>query len=136
MSAVRESNIELLRILAMFFVLICHALMRTHGLPSQEQIWSNLIPSYLYVFLSSIAMGGVNIFILISGWYGIRFNKKGIFKIIFEVLFLLWLIFLFFFLKGDEDLTLQNLKLSLGLSSGYWFVMGYLGMYILSPILN
>ncbi len=132
----RQSNFELLRILAMLFILIGHANGVVMGMPSSGEILSTPISSVTRIFFMSIAIGGVNIFVLISGWFGIRASKKGLLKYAFQVFFLLWCILLCFIFTGREALTVNNLKISLGLTSEYWFVMAYMGLYILSPVLN
>jgi hypothetical protein len=37
---------------------------------------------------------------------------------------------------GLADINIVDIKASMGIYGGYWFVMAYLGMYILSPVLN
>lgn len=132
----RQSNFELLRILAMLFILIGHANSVVMGMPSSVEILSTPISSVTRIFFMSISIGGVNIFVLISGWFGIRASKKGLLKYAFQVFFLLWCILLWSLLTRHEPLTVNNLKISLGLTGEYWFVMAYLGLYILSPVLN
>lgn len=133
---VRQSNIELLRIFAIFLVLVCHAVGKVQGLPSAEVIQTSAISSYLELLLMSIAIGGVDIFVLISGWFGIHSTKRGLCKFLFQVLFLLWGIYIFFIAIGETTVTVAGIKLSMGLTGEYWFVMAYLGMYLLSPVLN
>lgn len=133
---VRLSNIELLRILAMFFVLLAHAVTRIQGLPSILDINENTSATYGKLLVSSIAVAGVDIFVLISGWFGIRSSAIGVSKFIFQVLFLSWGIFLFFIATGYTTMNLQGIKWSMGLTDEYWFVTAYLGLYLLSPIMN
>lgn len=133
----RQSNIELLRIFAIFFVLIVHTGIAAGGLlPSKAEINSSTIISELRIALYSVVVGGVDIFVLISGWFGINVSKKGLGKYIYQVAFLLWGIYIVFLVFGFADLSLDNIKIAFGIFEGYWFVMAYLGLYILSPILN
>jgi len=135
-SVIRQSNIELLRILAMLFVLIGHANGVVLGLPVMEDFQDDPLGSFCRILFTSLAVGGVNIFILISGWFGIHATKKGAAKFLFQVLFLLWGIYLVSILFGKEKLSVEGIKVCMGLTNEYWFVMGYLGLYILSPLLN
>lgn len=131
----RQSNIELLRIIAILFVLMGHVGM-VMGLPSGIEISESPVSTLTRLFFQSIAVGGVNIFVLISGWFGIRANSKGLAKYIYQVFFLLWGIYVVMLCMGETSLSVHGIKISLGLTKEYWFVMAYLGMYILSPVLN
>lgn len=132
----RLSNIELLRILAIFGVLLGHSIGFTLGLPSSEEIQGAFLKSFFSVMLTAIYLGGVNIFVLISGWFGIKATKKGLGKFLFQVFFLFWGIYFVALLFHQATFSISDLQNALGLTSGYWFVMAYLGLYILSPVLN
>ena len=132
----RLSNIELLRIFAIIGVLYGHAVGLVLGLPNADSIHQNFISSFFKLLIGNIFIGGVNVFILISGWFGIRANKKGLAKFLFQIIFLLWGIYLIAILIGKGTLNIEGIKWSLGLTKGYWFVMAYLGLYLVSPILN
>lgn len=132
----RQSNIELLRIVSIFFVLIGHAFGVVLGLPGAQDIETEPLDSFLRILLGAAALGGVNIFVLISGWFGIHPNKRGLAKYIYQVAFLLWGIYAVALLSGETELSLSGIKVSLGIYEGYWFVMAYLGLYLLSPVLN
>ena len=134
---IRESNIELLRIIAIFMVLVGHSNGLIGGLPNRSDFDHDIVGSWMRLFFSSCCLGGVNIFILISGWFGIRPSRKGLSKFLFEFVFLLVSIFFCFMVIGGHDLlSLDTLKVLFGLTKGYWFIMAYLGLYLLSPILN
>lgn len=122
---IRCSNIELLRIVAMLFIMLGHTYLRIHQM-------SNLLD----VMLSCISTTGVGIFIAISGWFGIRFKKKGVAKYLFQVLFILWVVYGIVISLNIAPFDLEGIKISLSFYEGYWFIMGYLGLYIFSPILN
>lgn len=77
----------------------------------------------------------VNVFILISGWFGIRPTLKGGLSLLFQVFFYHTLVTLFFLCIG-ETVTLKQFLLGFYFGWPYWFVMSYLILYALSPILN
>lgn len=132
----RQSNIELLRILAMMGVLAGHGVGMVNALPTRETIPSSPLSSLFFILFSCVFVGGVNVFVLISGWFGIRASVKGLLKLLFQFFFLLWGVTAFLLLTGMiqiEELTFKN---CLGLTDGYWFVVAYIGLYILSPVLN
>lgn len=132
----RQSNIELLRIVSIFFVLIGHAFGVVLGLPDAKEVVAGPFVSFQRILLGAVALGGVNIFVLISGWFGIHPTSRGLGKFLFQVAFLLWGIYVVALLTGKSDVSLYGIKVSLGIYEGYWFVMAYLGMYLLSPVLN
>lgn len=120
----------------MFFILIDHFSMVTGMLPSQQVINDDLVLSFFKILLLSVAIGGVDIFILISGWFGIHPSKRGLTKYIYQVCFLLWLLLVFFFFFDKQSINIQTIKASFWIYNGYWFIIAYLGLYLLSPILN
>ena len=130
----RQSNIELLRIVAMMLILFGHTHIRLchigHG---QEQM---SIVSFFNTMMACISTTGVGIFIAISGWFRIKFKTSGLFKYLYIVLFSLWAVYGVAIASGTTELNLEGIKISLGFYHGYWFIMGYLGLYLISPILN
>ena len=131
----RQSNIELLRILSMFFVLVGHVGMIV-GSPDKDLFSSDFLSSFLRILIQGFSVVGVNIFVLISGWFGIKASLKGGSAFIFQFLFLIWAVYFLEIVTGITIFDFQGLKNSLGLTGEYWFVMAYLGLYILTPVLN
>ena len=134
--SIRLSNIELLRVIAMILIMFGHTYGRLHSMPTGETVSSQPITSYLDVLMCCIATSGVGIFIAISGWFGIRFRREGLAKYLFMVLFSLWVVYGIAIASGQAALNVEGMKVSLTFYDGYWFVMGYLGLYLFSPILN
>lgn len=132
----RLSGIELLRIVAMMFVLLGHSYLRINSTPPSEAVGSNCIKSFLDVLLSCVATTGVDIFIAISGWFGINYKPQGLLKYIFQVLFTILLVYGFSIALHIVSFDTGCIKVCLTFYEGYWFVVGYLGLYIISPILN
>lgn len=132
----RQSGIELLRIVAIVMVLVCHANARVLGLPSRAEVFSDSAPSIARMLFGAMAVYGVNIFVMISGWFGIHAKPKGLAKLLFEVFFLLWGIYAVFLLTGNATFNMHDIKVCLALTDEYWFVMAYVGLYIFSPVLN
>lgn len=135
-SKLRQSNIELLRIIAILFVLLDHANGMIIGLPTKTDFNDSLSASATKIFFDSLAIGGVDIFVLISGWFGIHVSLKGVARYVFQVAFLLLLLLSCFCIYDHSYLTVDNIKATLCLYGGYWFIIAYLGLYLLSPVLN
>ena len=132
----RESNIELLRIVAMFLVLIVHADFFALGAPSHSEIKANLLDSSLRVFFQSLSIACVDIFVFISGWFGIKPKVKGVSAYIFQCLFFLIGIYAVTLIFGWSTLSIQGIRGCFAATSLNWFIKAYLLLYILSPVLN
>lgn len=135
---VRDSNMELLRIIAMLLVMIVHANFRALPVPTAEETNTETISSILRFFTESFSIICVNLFILLSGWYGIKIKIKRLLEFIFQVLFFSIIGFTIIQLiePGEYSIKQGISKLLLVNRWDYWFVKAYLGLYLFSPILN
>ena len=133
----RDSNMELLRIIAMLLVLIVHANFKALGVPSQIDVITIPFPSFLRFFCESISIICVNVFILISGWYGIRPKPIRFCSLLFQFFFIGIVIYI--------TLNLTNCTYSwtkiewfhlFTFHRDLWFFNSYIILYILAPILN
>lgn len=134
----RDSNFELLRIIAMFLVMITHATFLALGVPTYEDS-INIPYSTFGIFLSqSFSTVCVNIFVLLSGWFGIKANLKRFSEFIFQVFFFTSIIFIGLYIYSSNLITNADALLTFFMlhSSDYWFVKAYIGLYLFSPILN
>ena len=120
----------------MVFVLIGHVVGLNMGIPSTNEIKSEFGLSFGRLLVNSFTVGGVDIFILISGWFSIHATKRGLLKLLFQFLFLGVVILLTSAVIDKSNFNFHNIKCIIGMYEGYWFVMAYLGLYIFSPILN
>ncbi len=135
-SGPRQSNIELLRILAMFLVLVVHADFWALGRPAAEDFSINPLNAFTRTIIESISIVCVNVFILISGWFGIRPSLKGFCNFVFQCAFFLFGIYAIMLATGYAQLTFKGIAGCLCLTSANWFIRAYAGLYILAPILN
>ena len=132
----RLSNFELLRIIAMFLVLVVHADFFALGAPNKEDVITEPLSSFGRYFFESISIICVNLFVLISGWFGIKFTYKGISNFIFQCLFFLISIYLVCLLTGISELSIKGIAGCFALLRWNWFIKAYLCLYIIAPILN
>ncbi len=134
--ASRQSNIELLRIVAMFLVLVVHADFWSIGVPTIEEYQSALIPSLTRTGFEFMAIICVNIFVAISGWFSIKASIRGALSFIFQCFFLTSLIYCLLLVIGRQSITLGGFRECLLLTDSLWFCKAYFALYILAPILN
>ncbi len=132
----RQSNFELLRIIAMFMVLTIHADFLTFGNPNAEEIATSPWCAFGRIFVESAAIIGVNIFIMISGWFGIKASLKGFCNFLFQVVYFYAISLLATNLMGLNTLSIENLARVFCIAQNGWFVTSYMILYMLSPVLN
>ena len=137
MQKTRNSNIELLRIIAMVMILGLHVNFLAIGQPSTQEIVSSPIQSFIRLFAEYACIVGVNVFVLISGWFGIHYKPKGIVQFLFQSLFFSLIIFIPFAITGEVEVGRLNIMSSFLLyKNAYWFVWAYIVLYIMAPMLN
>ena len=123
----RSSNIELCRIASIVLILLVHSAFATNGFPttlSASSIW--------LIVLESISIIGVNVFIFISGFFSIKLKPKTIYTLVFACAF-------YFFINRGGALLLGepfDVKCLMFVSNSHYFILDYLGLALLSPILN
>lgn len=133
----RDSNIELLRIIAMLLVLIVHAGFKALNAPSTYEVFDSPASSFLRFLNESISIICVNVFILITGWFGIRPRVSRICALIFQVMFIgLFIYVCLIILRKVDAWKLSDWIRLLLFRRGLWFVTAYLVLYIFSPVLN
>lgn len=81
----RKSNIELCRIIAMLLVVLLHANYLSLGGVELNDVEVAPLDSFLKVLSEQLCIICVNVFILISGWFGIKANIKGAVSLLFQV---------------------------------------------------
>ncbi len=89
---VRQSNFEMLRIVAMFMVLVLHVDSLANGRPAPEDISSAPFPSFLRIMFEVMCVGCVDLFVLISGWFGIKANRRSLGAFVFQVVFVFYIV--------------------------------------------
>lgn len=132
----RQSNFELLRILAMLMVLSLHANFLSIGTPQKMEFLSDGPNAWARTIFESFSIVAVNVFVLISGWFGIRTTIKGVAKYLFQCLYFSMGIWFVFLLIGHADVFPSCLYSFFFCYSEYWFVQSYLLLYLLAPVLN
>ena len=78
---------ELLRLVAMLSVILFHLDFLGMGIELHVIEASPLSTILGVVGLKSLTMSCVNLFVLVSGWYGIRFTLHKLGALVFQVLF-------------------------------------------------
>lgn len=121
----------------MFLVLVLHSLFVVIGTPSRAQCIDAPGNAMVRLFIQSLSVVAVNVFVLISGWFGIKPTLKKMISLLFQVFFFTILILIVFgFIQGFSSITIGAMLKSLMITKGYWFIKSYLCLFILAPVLN
>ena len=139
----RETNLELLRILAMMMVISLHYLDKGNALAEIGDI-SVSNPAFfnqiLAWVLEVLSYGAVNLYIMISGYFLINASAKmeKPFKLVIQVLFYSAGIVLIFLCMGRlpeyaSETFFKCLFFTPIASAHYWFASSYVFFYLLAP---
>ena len=133
----RNSSIELLRLILMFVILLFHVIghgssIMTEGINAFKinntvDLWK--ITSYSFLYFP------VDCFVIISGYFGIKFRKAKIVELWLSLLLVSITISLVFFLFKVADVSLIKALLPLRYDI-WWFMTNYFMLCLLSPVLN
>lgn len=132
----RQSNMELLRTVAMFMVLAVHANYPVFGRPDAADTAAFPTTTFFRLWEESLTLVCVNTFVLISGFFGIRPTWKGVCALLFQIGFYILLIHAALYAMGEYPPEQWKWKDILNGVGEYWFAGAYLGLMLLSPALN
>ncbi len=134
----RQTNIELLRIFSMLMVLVIHYNVGTNGQTTHEMVMTEPLKFVGIASLKSLSFICVNCFIIISGYFGIRWKRKSLCNYLFQIAFWGGMIHIIAVGLGMANFSIKHLadNMLLFLVHGNWFFVSYLALYMLAPIMN
>ncbi len=132
----RQSNMELLRLVAMMMILVMHMDYGAFGLPTAESVEQAPMTTFGRIFVEHLCLVAVNVYVLISGWFGIRPRMKSFVRLMLQVAMYSIIITGAFLLLGKTTFKIGYVTDMLIIGKQYWFVVSYLLLYLVSPILN
>ncbi|MDE7192231.1 MAG: acyltransferase family protein [Clostridia bacterium] len=138
--AVRNVLFDLLRIMAMFFIVVHHIIIYDMGfMDVQTGMDMSLKTTYMWSALAdSFVIVGVNIFFLISGWFSVKLKPQKLFLLFIKV-YVYWtiatLLAMAFGLLTFESFW-DGLKYCISAIGEYWFVLVYILLCLFAPALN
>lgn len=133
----RKSNIELLRIISIFLIIIFHCVFKS-GFEFEPGFSINKLLVKIFYMFGEL---GVNLFILIFGYFMVnsRFKCKKLIRLLLEVQFYYWTtVFIACKLDGFKLTGWKNIFLSFFpvIMNYYWFITAYIIVYIMSTYFN
>lgn len=138
-AVVRDSNIELYRILVMLLIVAHHYVVNSGLVPLMCEVPGDISSIYLFL-LGAWGKIGINCFVLITGYFMCKsqITLKKFLKLLLEVEFYKIAIALIFWVTGYEPYTMKSfIKVILpieGVNDG--FTSCYLLFYLLIPFIN
>lgn len=134
----RKSNFELLRLVAMFFI-ICHHLVirsaQTCGYTHPFNINEDVLGGGIGLVANSLAVCGVNLFLLISGWFGVKRIWSQIVRLIVDcVIYCLIANLLCIFVFG-YPFSWHELFFSCNFLNN-WFVTAFIMFLLMIPLVE
>lgn len=134
----RQTNIELLRIFSMLMVLVIHYNVGINGQTTHEMVMKEPLKFVGIASLKSLSFICVNCFIIISGYFGIRWKWKSLCNYLFQIAFWGGMIHFIAIGLGMTIFSIQRIanNMLLFLVHGNWFFVSYLALYMLAPIMN
>lgn len=131
----RQTNFELLRVFAMFMITAYHYTL--WGV----SVWPENIGNRIFLELwSMLGTVGVNLFVLISGYFGIYscFKVKKIIKLEVQTLFFSILCMLCLARGNLIQLSITDIIKNMfpNVFNQWWFITAYIVLYLLSPYIN
>lgn len=126
----------------MLMILILHCDFLANGIPDELEFKTSPIITTIRYFINSLCTVGVNVFVIISGYFGIKFSGKRLLKFLFYVFYWgiiiglgLWLINSNFHFLYDTR-PLSTIISKVFTAKSYWFIWAYLILMILATPLN
>ncbi|MGN1303819.1 MAG: acyltransferase [Oscillospiraceae bacterium] len=141
---IRESNIELLRIIAMFLIVLSHCIPFNLSLSSPYYIdvrqCSESISNIVLALFSYSGQIGNAIFLICSCWFlteSRSVKSEKIINMLADTWFICLLFYAIFKLCGVEIGAATTIKSLFPITvSSYWFITCYLVFYLIHPIIN
>ena len=128
----RDSNIELLRLVCMLFILLHHSLDLGLCISGYQGM-----ATPMGVVLNSFFIVAVNCFVLISGYFGIKTKCKGLIHLYIMCAFYSVIPTLFSFYEAGQFVWRDFFYSFLVFShSKWWFIECYILLFFFAPMLN
>lgn len=132
---IRDSRFELLRIICILGITLHHEVLHSHIM--ELDMGLNRMIAQFCIMGGKL---GVNVFVLISGYFCVQSNVFGkkILKNILTTLIYSWLLLGVFVIPTYKNFTLTRLLRSCFpiTFGGYWFMTAFIGLMIFAPWLN
>lgn len=127
----RQSNFESLRISCIIFITFMH-------ISGAALNTTNTCNMLLVQIINTFGNTGVTLFVLITGYFGIKFKIRKLISLLIITWFYSYFSYLFQVLFEERNIQTSELVTTIFpiLRNKYWFITSYVILYCLSPFLN
>lgn len=133
----RQSSMELLRLVLMLLIVALHLNYLGIGLPTQAESQVAPFSTLMRVWAEQVCACAVNAFVLLTGWFGLHRNWGRLWRnVLLRCVVYGLLILLIAYVCGDDRVGYSSLCKTLLPGGEYWFVVCYIGLWLLAPVLN
>lgn len=129
----RKTNFEVLRIVAMIMVICGHVTINSNKLGAM-----GTVDYFITNFIQSYCVCATNVFILLSGYWGIHLKRTKLIKMDVRVIFYS-IIFLFISVMAGTHIFSHKTDFFVlfpVITKKYWFITDYFVLSLLAPYLN
>ncbi len=133
----RNRGLDMLRVVAILMIICHHCIVNNFGL--QNILLKNGgVDGQTFTMIAgnSLVILGVNLFFLISGYFGIRVSEKKIIRIIVKVYIITFVVIIIGLLAGTIEFNRDTVSFLVDPCDKYWYVMTYIFLMLISPLLN
>ena len=132
----RDSRFEKLRILAILFITAHHLLLFGADVCGYLTPYTPDSKGYVGIFANSVAVTGVSLFVMITGWFGVR----RIWRPFFRLIIICAMFGLVAFLLAQSQRAVPSPPWSQWWESAkftnWWFIIHYLMLLLVAPLLE
>ena len=128
LSRVRQSNYELLRLFSIFLIMFYHMFLFVYAVDFPEYPIYKAIQMPIHI--------GVPLFVMISGYFGIRFSFRGLCSLLARSYFYIiaWAIVIGIWKESSIKEVLKDFVLFS--SNDVWFIKTYICLYVVAPAIT
>ena len=137
--AERNYVFDILRIIAMFMIVVHHFTVYNLGLMDKLTSDSGTISSIqatICIFINCFLILGVNLFFMLSGYFGIKYDIKKFFKFIFQIYLTYTTVTVMGILTKNVPFNSETVLNILNPFRQYWYLLAYAIIMLLAPALN
>ena len=131
----RESQFELLRLLAIFFVIMHHLVIKGADTVGYITPYSYDEHGVGGVLINSFCICAVNLFVMITGWFGIKNIFRGVVRLIIDCAVFGLISYLVLCIFTEHIFAVKECLKSSFFTSN-WFISVYMMLVLISPLIE
>lgn len=139
-SSQRNQSLDVLRVVMMLFIVTHHCIVSGLGLNDlMNQVGAFVLDSKTIILqmMNSFVVIAVNVYFLISGYFGIKLKFEKIIRLYVQIAFYAITIYILLSVLGIVKLSFGGIiRYSIVSCEMYWYMIVYFALMIISPALN